>query len=275
MRKNLFPWTSAAARRLRAMAAEPVAPMHRVVEKVVANVLGETPAVPTNLEDLAARFGVVSINPEDIFYSGELRRVEGGLQIIYSSHQSSVRSRFTIAHELAHALFYSTGPNPPRTGKELERLCDMLAVEFLMPRNAFWPEFVRRGASASTVMELASMFKTSLSSTAIRCTELVESILSGRLIAFELTGDQVSWGSGGVRRGPVRSLERCLREVAARSATEASGTEDVWLSTGFSRTEWMVDWARLRAAERTLFVAVPTREVGCFASAPRPLRTMA
>ena len=34
-------------------------------------------------------------------------------------------------------LFRNYGPNCPRFGEELERICDMLATEILMPKDIF------------------------------------------------------------------------------------------------------------------------------------------
>ena len=93
--------------------------------------------------------------------------------VVYSTHLGGARRRFTIAHELAHAVFEKSGPNCPRSGKELERLCDMLAAEFLMPREVF----LRQSGSSATLSwerigDLADLFQTSLSASSLEVRRL-------------------------------------------------------------------------------------------------------
>jgi len=121
-------WTSAAARRLLAHAGNPA-----TIDEVLAGVV----CPPTDLEAVSARAGAARLLSEDLPFSGELRREGGEHVIVYAAHARRARQRFTIAHEIGHLIFEKTGANPPRVGRELERLCDMLATEILLPAACF------------------------------------------------------------------------------------------------------------------------------------------
>ena len=163
-------WKSAAARRLREMAG--VDRIDQAVPAVVDKLLAGISCPPTDLATLCARLKVREVvDDDDIPVLGELRRENGAFRILCSVGQSSVRRRFTIAHELAHILFENSGPRAPRVGADLERLCDMLAAEILMPGTVFAAALSQATFDTSLVMRLASQFQTSLTATVLRCTE--------------------------------------------------------------------------------------------------------
>ena len=144
----------------------------QAVPAVVRTVLSGIPCPPTDLEALCARLNVREVvDDDDIPVVGELRRENGAFRILCSVGQSPVRRRFTIAHELAHVLFEQSGPRAPRVGADLERLCDMLAAELLMPRAIFEATLNEAILDPSVVRRLASQFQTSLTATALRCAE--------------------------------------------------------------------------------------------------------
>src|SRR5580704_14110342 len=111
--------------------------MEAAVQIVIGRFLDRLDCPPTDLNAVAARLSVTRITYEDLPFPGELRRNSQGFEIACSSYLSASRRRFTVAHELAHVIFETTGPNCPTRGRELERLCDMLASEILMPQNEF------------------------------------------------------------------------------------------------------------------------------------------
>ncbi|HEY0152686.1 MAG TPA: ImmA/IrrE family metallo-endopeptidase [Longimicrobium sp.] len=233
---------------------------------VVERALGDSPTVPTQLVELASRFRVMRILAEDVYFSGELRRVEDGYEIAYSKYQSRVRARFTIAHEIAHAILESSGPNAPKVGKELERICDMLAVEILMPRAVFWSELVRVGFSANAVLQLSRTFQTSVAATAIRCAELIEQRLKQRISVFEVHRETVTWAYGNVRRGPVTGLERVIREPVRAALGGKSGFERLWFSTPPRVGDWTLEWERLGRDDRALFLLYSQRQLDALSS---------
>src|SRR6266404_731536 len=85
------------------------------------------------------------------------------------------------------AILETTGPRCPRVCNELERICDRLASELLMPRH-FFLNAVGSSLSIEKIFELARVVDTSLSATAIRCAELLG------VSAFGTEGKVVSWG---------------------------------------------------------------------------------
>src|SRR6266567_2900428 len=84
------------------------------------------------------------------------------------------RRSFSDSHPKNRCIFCSTSaayPSMPHSliqnllrGKELERLCYMLATEMLMPYDVFL-QLVGTDISVQKLFGLASVFKTSLSST--------------------------------------------------------------------------------------------------------------
>src|SRR5262249_44160125 len=126
----------AAAKRLRSM-ANGVERVEDAVHVVAQELLEGIECPPTDLEAVGERVNVRSFVAEDLPISGQLRRGANGFTIAYSVHLSQSRKRFTIAHEIGHAILEGTGPGSPRFGSELERICDMLATELLMPRKIF------------------------------------------------------------------------------------------------------------------------------------------
>ena len=135
-------WKSAASRRLLKLADNP-ASVKQAIEILANRYLAGLSYPPTDLKAISDRLNVKEFRKEEFLGSGELRRDREGLVIVYSPYLSLERRRFTIAHEMAHALFETSGPRFPRYGRELERLCNMFATEILMPKEAFsessWP----------------------------------------------------------------------------------------------------------------------------------------
>ena len=189
---------SAAERRIRGLAPS-ARTLGGAIERVVADVLGGLPYPPTDLIQVGLRVGVQEISYESFPGSGELHKTRDGYRIVCSADQPRVRQRFTVAHELGHVILERTGRGAPRRGGDVERVCDTLAAELLMPRRAFekrLPERVR----LLDIARLAREFDTSVTATAIRCAGF------RAICVFGVTGDRVTWGYGGVRPGAVRYL---------------------------------------------------------------------
>src|SRR5579863_2710476 len=73
---------------------------------------------PTDLEAIGQKLGITGFESADIAGSGELRRDGPSYRIFYSKYLRQEARRFTIAHEMAHAVLESTGPGVPRSGRE-------------------------------------------------------------------------------------------------------------------------------------------------------------
>jgi hypothetical protein len=245
-RKSPRSWTSAAARRLRELAGTSGS-VEDAVRVVAARSLAGIACPPTDLDALAARLGIVAMRSEDLPVSAELRRADAGYEVVYSSYQSLTRRRFSIAHEMGHVLFEGTGPNPPRTGQELERLCNMLATEFLLPEEVF-KEAAGPEVSLQKVFELARLFEASLSATAIRCCEF------GAGVAFEVEGTRVVW-SRGATKGVADEIQTAVDEALQGQWVSS---EVVRFDRGVGR-KWRVEGAPIGRGSRALFLLRPIR----------------
>ena len=205
---------------------------------------------PLPLETLAERLNVTAITYEEIPFSGELRPSNGGFTIVCSIHLSSTRRRFTIAHELSHAIFEKSGRNCPRTGAELERLCDMLATELLMPRHVFL-EKCGPDPSITTIFGLARTFDTSVATTAIRCAELL------KLSAFQVQDGHVLWGHGAIKKGPLRIFDDHLKKLISDGVAGGSGEDVLALNLNGAVKQWQVKYHGTKG--RALFLMRPAR----------------
>jgi hypothetical protein len=158
-------WTSAAARRM-LEAAGGQSNLEEAVVTVVSRLRDGLSGPPTDLKAVADRLGVDGWKADHLPVAGELRREADGLRIAYSTGLSAGRRRFTIAHELGHAFFERSGPNCPRSGAELERICDLFATELLMPHSQALPLFAQRHPRA--IIESARQFEVSLTAAMYR-----------------------------------------------------------------------------------------------------------
>lgn len=240
-------WKSAAARRLIEITGN-TPTLEGAVKTIVSWILSDIPCPPTNLEAIRPRLDILGFDPEEhLPVAGELRRDGKGFKVVYSSSLSLERRRFTIAHEMGHAIFEASGPNCPRSGVELERICDLLATEILMPTNVFL-KLLGEKPSLRKVFELAKTFKTSLSATAIRCAELKG------VSVFEVESESVLWS-----RGVVRRIEEPLRPTINKVLSGQSADEIVYLSKESWTGEWRLEGSSIGRGNRALFLLQPLR----------------
>ena len=192
---------------------------------------------PTNLTDVASRVGVHEISYENFPGSGELHKERGGYRIVCSTAQPRSRQRFTIAHELAHVILERTGRNAPRVGDSVERVCDMLAAECLMPTSVFEARLAL-APRLRDVAELARIFETSITATAIRCAQLRP------VCMFGVTGGRVTWGYKGIRPGAVGYLLDEVRDAVRAAMAGKQPADRVYFyadghGEGYRRFEWI------------------------------------
>jgi hypothetical protein len=125
-----------------------------------------------NLEALARNLGVDRIQDEELPYDGGIFREPGGRLVIkLNAYNPFTRRRFTLAHEIAHLLLDSV-PGLRSTCREdpaLERACDCIAAELLMPSDSA-TNFIRDlgGAAPEKLSIIAKRFGVSLHVAAIR-----------------------------------------------------------------------------------------------------------
>jgi hypothetical protein len=211
-------WKSAAAERLlRATGADSIP---HAVRAVAEGLLDGASGPPTDLETIAQRLDT-TITYAEIFGSGELRRRGAGFEIVCASDLSSARRRFTVAHELAHIAIIQTGSRAPTSGKEVERLCDLIAVELLMPLRLFEPS-VPASLGVSDIFALARQFQASLRATAQRCAEIRP------LTVFEIADGKISWCFGGLR-GSTALQDENLQEHF-KGARQGCGSTVLYLN---------------------------------------------
>ena len=159
--------------------------------------LAATSGPPTNLEEFGKQWGVVEVEWKDLNVKGSdlpkaaygraaanLAVVDGmvlpkdsGYKIVLNSNRA--RSRFSWAHEIGHIIVQSDPSVLARFGheklshKSLEKLCDKIAAEILMPEELFLQHMYQQGLSLANVPYLASVFDSSMLSTALRFTDLL------------------------------------------------------------------------------------------------------
>ena len=218
------------------------------VRRVIQKYFGDIPGPPIDLNAAASSLKV-PICEEDIPVSGELRKTGRGYTIVVSRHLSPNRKRFTIAHEMAHLLFELSGRNPPRTGKEVERLCDLLASEILMPAHHLLNRLDEEPAPYR-VVQLSQSFGTSVQAAAIRYSDLK------KVSVFQIEGDNVIWGTGVVRKGPVKDLDFGIRSIVSQVGSHSEGSQVLLFGHSTWSGEWKLIWETFQS-RRPLFVMHP------------------
>ena len=240
-------WASAAAKRIIDLAG-PVQNVEQAVQTIVERLLADAD-IPADLDKIAARFGVAAIRAADLPFSGELRRVHGAYEIVYASHLSPERKRFTIAHEIGHAVLQSSGKGAPRHGVELERICDKFAAELLMPAAHFRAN-CGAAPSMSRVLHLSKIYRTSLSSTAIRFAQLFGAT------TFEVSDGEISWAYGVITKGPLARKDPTLQESISALLTNKKDADVLPYTTRQWSGQWRLEAHRL-GAKRGLFLFRP------------------
>lgn len=127
-----------------------------------------------------------------------LRRGKKGVIRVRAGIPEGGRRRFAVAHELGHfflhegisQVFLCTSDNiRDYKNNPVEIEANMFAAEFLMPRSIFAPFITRREPTIDNIKACAEEFRTSLTSTAIRFTELSPH----RTIIVFSRGRQIRW----------------------------------------------------------------------------------
>ncbi len=103
-----------------------------------------------------------------------------GFAVVLNENEPLVRQRFTWAHELGHIVMADhetigiSQVKPGEVDRELERCCDAIAAELLMPNEQFCSAAARVGWKLSEVGGLARQFQVSVESAAIRLQNLLD-----------------------------------------------------------------------------------------------------
>lgn len=163
-----------------------------LVGAVVESLLDGAFARPTDLDAVAAKVDVVGFESRpDLPYSGALKMTADGLMVLYAQGQRESRRRYTIAHELGHAYLYKLTSALDQREAAVEAFCDRFAFELVMPSA-----LVRSSTAElalARVLELSSLFHTSLATAAMRLAEV-----TGAAVAVG-DSDSVLWTAGSIR----------------------------------------------------------------------------
>ncbi len=127
-----------------------------------------------SLENLATALGVTAITKERLPFAGGVFRQGTKLTIKINSNDIPTRRRFTLAHELAHLIISSGKARALRhrlNSNPLERACDFIAAELLMPMDEAL-ESIERPPSLGSLLSFASRFNVSLQAAAVRIKQL-------------------------------------------------------------------------------------------------------
>jgi hypothetical protein len=208
-----------------------------------------------SLEDLAGALGVSRIVQQRLPFEGGLFKLPDGELVIKLNAQSSfVRRRFTMAHEIGHLLL-NTVPafrSTERKDAALERTCDLIAAELLMPTDEACDYIRSLGPpSPEKLKEIASKFVVSLQTAALRvlCDFNLWRCCAGM---WESTPNvKTLWFVGARRWDAVEPASNCLEFALASNTSvrttdlwsRGNSTELVWLKllgTGFGRVLGLV-----------------------------------
>lgn len=126
------------------------------------------------LESIANKLGIAEIIEEELPFEGGIFDYEGKRVIKLNALSPRVKRKFTLAHEIGHLILATrlNGTTECTNDLDLEKACDFIATEFLMPAGAF-SSFVRQigGPSTKNLRLLAHKFDVSLQTTARRVHE--------------------------------------------------------------------------------------------------------
>ncbi len=137
---------------------------------------------PVDLARVGKVQGITAVRSSKLRSSlGLLHETRDGLRVTVNSREPA-KSRFTLAHEIAHTFFLHSphssvvlGARKPRiAANKLERLCDAIAAEILMPYEMFLDSLDGREMGLDELLRLAGRFDASLQSVALRAGELSE-----------------------------------------------------------------------------------------------------
>jgi len=134
----------------------------------------------------------------------------------------------------------------------VERICDLLASEILMPTEIF-SKAADGEALAEKTIELTEIFKASLSAVCIRYAKLKSASI------FRVANGQVNWRTGLVRYDPVDVESSELQTIVSKAAETPAGAEVIWMNTRTWTGPWAVSWASL--GQQRIIVASPFYEL--------------
>ena len=165
--------------------------------------------IPVNVESIAKSLGAESVQRANISVAGMLLPTEDSFRILVNKNERSVRQRFSCAHEIAHLILDpkhapSMRKEVPEAPTTLEKHCDMLAAQILMPDPTFSRYAKSEICSIQSILKLARTFQTSITATTIRLMDVIDepiiAIFSGMATGKTGLHLRIQWNSQNVRR---------------------------------------------------------------------------
>ena len=223
---------------------------------------------PTDLYEVSEMLGVAEVEEKPLQVWGMTVPVGRGYKIVLRADTSPLRKRFSWAHELGHVIVYtesdSADTHNSRRNDKLERLCDQLAAEILMPIGAF-SGAIQQNRSLCAVTELSQRYQASITATALRYAKLItEPCLLIRWDADSRRNGalKTSWPVP-VRNEATGPHVQLLPQRRRAANKVFSGVETAWSRSDMATTyETLLMTARVGHARYTTFPEFKTESMG-------------
>ncbi len=135
---------------------------------------------PIDVNAVASCLGVKQVMVRELDVPGLLYQLDQDSAVIVVNNANPLtRQRYSCAHEIVHMLLSPSQKvrlshrSPVQAHKALERACEELAAEILMPQEVFTEYASRMGWAASSIQPLSNVFQTSMEATARRYVEVI------------------------------------------------------------------------------------------------------
>ena len=228
------------------IAGDGAASVDCAIRIIVERLIDGVAALPIDLAVASKRTGIVRVVDEPLPIAGLLRKAPDGLEVVVADHicQSTTR-RFTIAHEIGHAVF-EAAKRQPRPGLDLEELCDSIAAEVLLPTAILCKHLIET-VRATDVLAIAALFDAPLEIAARR----IHKIKSG-VTTFEFDGKKIRWGTGLMGKARLAALPESFRAFLAERRPD-TGEREFYASTPEYSGIGHISWQRHADAELLVF----------------------
>lgn len=217
--------------------------IHSAVDLIVNDVLERSMQHrwPICLERVAGLLGIVRIDYQPIPCDGLLCPIDdASYRAVIASWAPSSRQRFSLAHEIGHAVLHQFVPETrkfatrslfmPPGHQEEEALCDLFASRLLMPSSLMEEWAYEASFALESIERLASEASASLAACCVRICEMfhVSGALvgvdydasSGRCVVDKLYSQSKDRLSVIRTRSPLRHAN-CVRHAIERSSSHA------------------------------------------------------
>ena len=218
---------------------------------------------PTDLEKFGELMGVVEIERKQLKVDGMVLPKGAGYKIILNANKD--RSSFSLAHEIGHIIVQSgslakpQSRGAPLSHKDLEKRCDRIAAEILMPEEQFREHMDQQHLGLAAVQSLASIFESSVLSTAIRFTDFLP--FPAVLSKWSVNSNQPthSWLHANNRCRPNRyGIPKGIR---AKDVSEPGPLQALKISGVVRTEEYLTCTQRSVGGERQRLMKFPTESL--------------